>query len=85
MILRYLDLSFLKMLSKLFKPLLLPVAFLIISGLIIIDYLPDEKAKLNLLIVSIVAGVLITLSLVLLYLVSANFRQNISKIRSSIV
>ena len=71
--------------SKLFKPLLLPVAFLIISGLIIIDYLPDEKAKLNLLIVSIVAGVLITLSLVLLYLVSANFRQNISKIRSSIV
>jgi O-antigen/teichoic acid export membrane protein len=84
LIFRYLNVSLSKMFSLIFMPLFLPVAFLIFSGLIAVDYLPIDKSKLNLLIVAVATGALILMSFVVLYLFSDKWRGDFSKIVSNL-
>jgi hypothetical protein len=77
--LKFLNINFVESLKKIFKPILFPVLFIIILSVLIKDFLPSEKSKLNLLIVAISAGSLIVGSFILQYFSSANWRNQISK------
>lgn len=75
----YLKLTILDSLRKIFFPMFFPLLFLIFGSLMVIDYLSLEKSKINLMIVAIVMGGLITVSFVIQYFVSEKWRQQISK------
>jgi len=60
-------------------PLFLPCIFMILTLTYLTQYLPDEKSKLNLLLV-ITTGVIVSgISLILYYLTSQPFRGNINQ------
>jgi O-antigen/teichoic acid export membrane protein len=75
----YLKLSLMNSINKIFFPMLLPLLFLIFASFAVRDYLPQEKSKLNLFIVAVIMGVLITISFVIQYIASVNWRQQINK------
>jgi O-antigen/teichoic acid export membrane protein len=75
----YLNLGLLDSLKTIFFPMLFPVFFLIFASFSVRDYLPQEKAKINLLTVAVVMGGLIFVSFVIQYFVSEKWRQQISK------
>lgn len=79
----YLKLNILDSIKKIFLPMLFPVLFLILAAFSIRDYLPEEKAKINLLIVAIVMGGLIVVSFIIQYFVSEKWRQQMSKVVES--
>lgn len=79
----YLKLNILDSIKKIFLPMLFPVLFLILAAFSIRDYLPEEKAKINLLIVAIVMGGLIVVSFIIQYFVSKKWRQQMSKVVES--
>lgn len=74
----YLNLTILDSVRKIFFPMLLPLLFLIFSSFLVRGYLPQEKSKINLLIVAIVMGGLILFSFVIQYFASKKWRQQIS-------
>jgi O-antigen/teichoic acid export membrane protein len=78
--LKFLNMSILKSLKEISRPIIFPLLFIIISSFLIRDILPCEKSKLNLLIVAISAGFLILSSFVIQYFLSAKWRDQISKI-----
>ena len=55
------------------------VLVLIIGSFIVRSYLPQEKSKINLIIVAITIGVLIIVSFVIQYFVSVNWREQMNK------
>ena len=59
--------------------MLFPILFLIFASFSVRDYLPQEKAKINLLTVAVVMGGLIFVSFVIQYFVSEKWRQQMSK------
>lgn len=79
----YLKLNILDSIKKIFLPMLFPILFLILAAFSIRDYLPEEKAKINLLIVAIVMGGLIVVSFIIQYFVSEKWRQQMSKVVES--
>jgi len=77
--LKFLHLNFLKSIKEIFLPVLFPILFIFISSVLIRDYLPCEKSKINLLIVAISAACLISVSFIIQYFSSTNWRNQISK------
>ena len=80
----YLKLDFFDSVKTIFLPMLFPAIFLISTAFFIRDYLPEEKSKLNLLIVAFVMGGLIILSFVIQYFVSLNWRLQMKKVLGSL-
>lgn len=78
--LKFLNMNFMQLLQEIFPPILLPTIFIIVTAIIIKDFLPCEKSKLNLLIVTTSAGCLILVSFVLQYFSSIRIRKYTSKI-----
>lgn len=79
LMINYLDLTILESLKKIFLPMLFPLLFLIFASYYLTSFLPQEKSKLNLLIVASVMGVLIFFSFIIQYFVSENWRNQVSK------
>lgn len=77
---RYLDLSIVQLIQRYIWPVLFPVIFLLVATLLITNYLPIEKSKVNLLIVAMTAISFIMSSFVLQYILSAKWRNQIIKI-----
>lgn len=77
--LKFLNINFVKSLKEIFEPLLIPILFILISSFSIKGFLPYEKSKLNLLIVAISSGCLIMGSFILQYFLSSNWRNQIYK------
>lgn len=75
----YLNLTILDSARKIFFPMLFPVLFLIFASFLVRGYLPQEKSKINLLIVAVVMGGLIVVSFVIQYFASEKWRLQISK------
>ena len=78
--LKYLKMPILKSLKLIFKPMILPILFVVVSCLIFHDYLPTDKSKINLLLVAFVSGFLILVSFCIQYFFSENWRKQISKV-----
>lgn len=75
----YLNLNILESIKKIFFPMFFPLLFLIISSFLVKGYLPQEKSKINLLIVAMSLGCLIVCSFVIQYFTSENLRNQIQK------
>jgi len=75
----YLELHLFDSIKKIFSPMLFPVMVLILGSFIVRAYLPQEKSKINLIIVAITIGVLIIVSFVIQYFASVNWREQINK------
>lgn len=78
--LKYLKMNILESLKLIFKPMILPVGFVITSCLLVRDFLPLDKSKINLLFVAFVAGFLILISFCIQYLFSDNWKIQITKV-----
>jgi O-antigen/teichoic acid export membrane protein len=81
--LKFLKINFIQSLTEIFRPILLPLIFLIAAAFIIKDFLPLEKSKLNLLLVAATAGSLIVISFIIQYFSSAQIRAYIYKTTNS--
>ena len=79
LMLKILNISFIKSFKEIFLPILFPLLFLIVTTIIVKSYLPCEKSKLNFLIVSITAGCLILVSFIIQYFSSSRIRIYILK------
>ena len=77
---RFLKINTFRSLKEFFLPMLLPILFLIGVSHLIIDHLPVEKSKINLLIVSVTATLLLTIAFVIQYLMSSNIRSTLKGI-----
>lgn len=73
----YLHLSILDSITKIFIPMFWPIILLILFFLLVNNYLPLEKSKINLLIVSVVMGLGIIVSFITQYFLSENWRIQI--------
>ncbi|PKH50424.1 polysaccharide biosynthesis protein [Tenacibaculum sp. Bg11-29] len=76
---RYMGMSFWKSILIIFKPMFLSLLFLIISAILIKNYLPFEKNKINLLIVMLSIGVIVVGAFIIHYLSSNNWRSQVLK------
>ena len=77
---KFLNINFTQFLTKIFRPMLLPTIFLIVTAIIIKGFLPCDKSKLNLLIVTTTAGCLISIAFILQYFSSTYIRKYINEI-----
>jgi O-antigen/teichoic acid export membrane protein len=78
--LRFLGISIMQSIKKIWGPLLIPSIFLIVTALFIKRFLPCEKSKMNLLIVGGTAVCLIVVSFVIQYFCSNKIRSQLGKI-----
>ncbi len=76
----YFNLKFLESIEKIFLPMFFPLLFLIITSFIAKNYLPEEKSKINFLIVAITISFLLLFSFVIQYFTSRNMKNQIHKI-----
>jgi O-antigen/teichoic acid export membrane protein len=77
---RFLKINIFQSLKEFFMPMLLPILFLIGVSYVIIDHLPVEKSKMNLLIVSIIASFMMAIAFVIQYLMSSKVRNTLKGI-----
>ena len=77
---RFLKIEVFQSIKEFFIPMMLPILFLIVACYITIDYLPIEKSKTNLLIVTIVAAFMMAFAFTIQYLVSSNMRKTLTSI-----
>ncbi|WP_160171309.1 MATE family efflux transporter [Flavobacterium seoulense] len=75
----YLDYNVLSSIRIIFLPMLVPMVFLVLGSFFVSNYLPQEKSKINLLIVSGTIGGLIISSFFIQYFVSEKWRKQIIK------
>ena len=79
--LKYLKISFSTSLKAIFKPMLIPVSFILVSSLSLLPYLQTmEKSKTNFLTVAAMIGGLIALAFILQYATSKTFRRRTGQI-----
>lgn len=71
---KYLEIKFLALTKKIFYPSLLPLIFLVTILIVVNKLMPDEKSRLNLLIVLGVTGSSIIVSFLIQYVMSADIR-----------
>lgn len=83
LMLKFLEMSFMQSVKKIFKPMFFPILFILFSTYLVKDYLPTDKAKLNLLIVSVCAGCLLIIAFVIQYLFSENWRDLVGRLIKS--
>lgn len=79
LMINYLNLGLLDSLKTIFFPMVFPVIFLISISYLIRDYLPLEKAKINLLTVAVIICGLIFFSFIIQYYTSKKWRNQINK------
>jgi len=77
---RYLNLSIRQSFQRYVCPILVPVIFLVAATFAINSYLPAEKSKINLTIVTTISLLLMALSFSLVYLLSTYFKEQSRKI-----
>lgn len=77
---KFLNISIKQFLKKTIQPMLLPIIFLVVTAFIVKGYLPCDKSKLNLLIVTSMAGCLIMASFILQYMSSSYVRKYVVNI-----
>jgi O-antigen/teichoic acid export membrane protein len=75
----YLKLNILGSVKTIFYPMILPLLFIIIASFSVRDYLPQEKSKLNLMVVAVVIAGLIVISFIIQYFTSESWKQQMSK------
>ncbi len=75
----YLKLDLFSSIKTIFFPMLLPVLILILASFFIKSFLPQEKSKMNLLIVAFTMGCLIIMAFIIQFFSSRNFRMQILK------
>ncbi|MDV6168384.1 polysaccharide biosynthesis protein [Flavobacterium sp. DG1-102-2] len=83
LMLKFLGMNIAESLNKIFKPMLFPVLFILLSTYFIRDYLPVNKEKSSLLIVVGSAGCLICIAFVMQYFFSESWRSQMSKLMQS--
>lgn len=76
-LLKFLSLSLGNFLNKVIKPVLIPVAFLVVLVLLIDGYLPCVKSKINLFTVIGTTGMLITGTFIVQYMISSEIRKTV--------
>jgi hypothetical protein len=72
---KFLDLSWKELLKKIIYPISIPLVFLIATLLIVIEFLPVEKSKINLFLVLSSTGTCIAISFLIQYFISSNIRE----------
>lgn len=85
LMLQYLQLSLWFSIKKIVAPILFPMVFLILSSVFIIEYLPTEKSKINLLSIAGTIGILIFMAFIIQYFSSSSWRRLVSKTVKSFV
>lgn len=79
--LRYLSISFTSSLRSIFKPMLIPIGFILVSSISLLPYLQQiEKSKTHLLGIAVLIGVLILIAFVLQYATSFTLRRRAKQI-----
>jgi len=78
--LRYITLV--EYIKKILFPVLIPTGFAVMSSLLVLDYLPVEKTKINLLFVAGVMGIIISISLVIQLCFSSEMKKYLFKFLS---
>lgn len=73
----YFETSFISLIKKIFSSLLLPIIFIIISSLFVVDFLPCTQSKFNLLIVLSSIALLVLGSILVLYFSSKSFKHQV--------
>jgi O-antigen/teichoic acid export membrane protein len=71
----FVELSVINLMLKVVNPILIPLTFLILSLLFVVQFFPNTKSSFNLLIVLGTTGLLIGFSLVLYYFTSSELRK----------
>lgn len=74
-ILDFLEMKVLALLKMIVNPVIIPIMFLTITSLLIKDYLPHDKSKINFLLVLGAAGIIISLAFLVQYLVSSDLKK----------
>ena len=77
---RILKINVFQSIKEFFTPMLLPLLFLLGVSYLIIDHLPVEKSKINLLIVAVTAALMMASSFVIQYLMSSKIRNTLKGI-----
>jgi O-antigen/teichoic acid export membrane protein len=77
---KYLVITPMEMFNIYLRPVLIPLAFMILFAFLVHDFLPNEKSKINLLTVSSVTGTMILAAISLMYFTSAYFRNQLNKV-----
>lgn len=81
-LLNYLQMTFWKSLVCFFKPIILPILFLFTAIILLGNYLPTDKSKINFLIMSFITAIIIALSLALHYFTSSEWRNRVINVFS---
>ncbi|MDD4993347.1 MAG: hypothetical protein PHR83_14065 [Paludibacter sp.] len=81
---KYLEISFLKSIKSIMGLLILPLSFLFGMAYLIIDFLPHDKSKPNLLIVAATVLCLIVIAGIIQYIVSLKLRMTVKSVLSGI-
>jgi len=81
---KFLNISLFDFIKQVFTPIIIPIIFLILSLLVINNYLPFTKSKINLFIVCSVTSCIIIIAFFIQYLVSYKIRNQVSLMLSSI-
>lgn len=84
-LIRFLNITLKEFLEKAIYPIIVPLVFLIISLVIISNYMPLEKSKINLLIVLGTTGVCVAASFIIQYLTSEDIRITAKKLIGSVL
>ena len=72
---KYLKLSYFKLTGRLFSPLILPIIFVVLSAVILKQFLPIEKATTNIILVILSISMIIISGLLVQLLTSTIWRQ----------
>lgn len=81
----YLDISIVKLCTIIFKPLIIPTVILIAISILLINYLPTEKSKINFLIVTLTGLLIMLISMFVMYIASRTWKNQVDKLFSTIL
>jgi len=84
-VIKIFDLSLKELFQRIFYPILIPLIFLVSTLLIVINYLPFEKSKMNLFLVLGTIGLSIVISFIIQYFTSSNIRIVVKSLLVSII
>jgi O-antigen/teichoic acid export membrane protein len=81
---RYLKLNFLCSIKEIFKPMAWSSIFLIATSFFIRNYLPNEKSKINLIIVTCAISFIIVISFIIQFITSNTWKKKVIQILNQI-
>lgn len=83
--LKFLQVDIIYSLKMIIQPIILPIVFLVVTSFLFIDYLPQEKSRINFLIVIFIIGLLLLGSIFILYISSPIHRKKMRSIYISVI